>query len=133
MSLLEVDGCKNYSDLSEANCEGDSRCDSRLETGWYRFEGAAGERMPDKSVFVWRCGTKHPGWLNGTHPTVADGVVTRRVCYSREDDRCWLCNNIKVKNCSGYYVYESQRTPDCTLRYCSNIVACKLYSFEKLR
>ena len=130
MFLLEVDRCTNYTVLSEPRrAQGNAqpphnRNDSGLVTGWYRFEGAAGDRMPEKCVLKYRCGTEHPGWLNGTHPTVADGVVTHTVCYSGYSDCCWYSNVIKVKNCSSYYVYELHRTD---FRYCGNAGAGKLY------
>ena len=132
MFLLEVDGCTNYTVLSEADrAQGNTqpphnRNDSGLVTGWYRFQGAAGDRMPDKCVFVYRCGTNYPGWLNGTHPTVAEGVVTRTVCFTSYIDCCTENSIIKVKNCSGYYVYELQRTRDY-IRYCGNAGAGKLH------
>ena len=133
MFLLEVDRCTNYTVLSEPRrAQGNAqpphnRNDSGLVTGWYRFEGAAGDRMPEKCVLKYRCGTEHPGWLNGTHPTVADGVVTHTVCYSGYSDCCWYSNVIKVKNCSSYYVYELQRTTHQNFRYCGNAGARKLY------
>ena len=83
--LLSVDGCKNYEVLSEADraqtntSRNSTKCDDKLLTGWYRFQGAAGDRMADKCVPQFHCGTDAPGWLNGTHPTVAEGVVTRTV------------------------------------------------------
>ena len=131
---LQVNGCTNYSVLDEADrAQGNVlqpnphwECDDRLVTGWYRFQGAAGDRMPDKCVLRFRCGTKHPGWLNGTHPTIADGVVTRTVCFSEKANCCLPRNIIKVKNCSSYYVYELQRSPTCNLRYCGNAGAGKL-------
>ena len=133
MFLFKVDGCINYTVLSETDrAQGNAlppydRCDKNLTTGWYRFQGAAGDRMPDKYVLMQRCGTRYPGWLSGAHPTIADGVVTRKVCYSWAIDRCGWSNNIKVKNCSGYYVYELQKTPSCNLRYCGSAGAGKLH------
>ena len=133
MFLLEADGqCTNYTVLSEADrAQGNAqsppnRSDSGLVTGLYRFQGAAGDRMPDKRVLMHRCGTERPGWLNGTHPTVADGVVTRTVCYSRSSGCSWYSKIIKVKNCSSYYVYELPRTPKYS-RYCGNAGAGKLH------
>ena len=78
----------------------------------------------------YRCGTARPGWLNGTHPTVAEGVVTRQVCYSSNSNCCYPSNIIKVKNCSSYSVYELQRPPPFfgCLRYCGNAGAGKLQS-----
>ena len=133
MFLLEVDGCTNYTILSEADrAQGNTqpphnRSDSGLVTGWYRFQGAAGDRMPDKCVLMYRCGTKYPGWLNGAHPTVAEGVVTRTVCYSMERSCCYRSSIIKMKNCKGYYVYELHRTRYWYYsRYCGNaaLVSC---------
>ena len=132
MFLLEVDGCTNYTVLNEAdraqgNAIGYNNKDRDLVTGWYRFEGAAGDRMPDKCVLIYRCGTRYPGWLNGSHPTVADGVVTRTVCYSYSIDCCKYNTSIKVKNCnSSYYVYELPRTRISSSRYCGNVIAGKL-------
>ena len=132
--LLEVDGCTNYTVLSEADrAQGNAepphdKSDRSLVTGWYRFQGAAGDRMPDKCVLWYRCGTMFPGWLNGSHPTVAEGEVTRKVCYTVDSDCCWMSNIIKVKNCSFYYVYELQTTSIWPpYRYCGNAGAGKLY------
>ena len=131
MFLLEVDGCINYRDLSEADrAQGNAqpphnRNDNGLVTGWYRFEGAAGDRMPDKCVLRYRCGTSHPGWLNGSHPSVVEGVVTRTVCYSGYSGCCSNTDIIKVKNCSSYYVYQLARTSYS--RYCGNAGAGKLH------
>ena len=131
MFLLEEDGCINYTVLSEADrAQGNAqpphnRGDDGLVTGWYRFQGAAGDRMPDKCVLMYRCGTNCPGWLNGAHPTVAEGVVTRTVCYNFGFG-CDESSIIKVKNCSSYYVYKLQRT-HYRSRYCGNAGAGKLH------
>ena len=135
MFLLQVNGCQNYSVLDEAErSQGNVlqqhwRSDKELVTGWYRFQGAAGDRMPDKCVLRFRCGTKHPGWLNGTHPTIADGVETRTVCFSGMSNCCVWHYIIKVKNCSSYYVYELQRSGS-NLSYCGNAGAGKLIRDE---
>jgi len=132
--LPEVDGCKNYTVLSEADrAQGNAKSphnksDSSLGTGWYRFQGAAGDRMPDKCVLGYRCGTEYPGWLNGAHPTVAEGVVYRTVCYNQGYiDCCGFINIIRAKNCGSYYVYELQRIPWSDTRYCGNGGAGKLH------
>ena len=87
--------------------------------------------MPEKCVLMGCCCATHPGWLNGKHPNVTAGVVTRRVCFSENDSCCWKSNIIKVKNCSGFYVYELQRIPYASFRYCGNAGTCKLHSFDK--
>jgi len=137
MFLFKVDGCTNYTVLNETDrAQGStssphSRSDNNLVTGWYRFQGAAGDRMPDKCVLLWSCGTRHPGWLNGTHPTVAEGVVKRKVCFTQRNFCCNWSHNITVKNCSRYYVYRLMNTSQISarrhLRYCGNADDGKLH------
>ena len=137
--VLTVDGCNNYTVLSDVDrVQGhirmnasNYRCDrDDLVPGWYRFQGAAGDRMADKCVPIGHCGTRNPGWLNGTHPTVSDGAVNRRVCYSDSwylPSKCCLwSNNIRVRNCGDFFVYELQKPPGCYFRYCGNGSAGKL-------
>ena len=134
MFLFKGDGCTNYKVLNEADrAQGNALLpqtgsDDNLGTGWYRFQGAAGDRMADKCVVRRRCGTERPGWLFGAHPTVAEVEVTRKVCYTSKGQRncCGQSNNITVKNCSEYYVYELKKTPD-NARYCGNAGAGKLH------
>ena len=65
-----------------------------------------------------RCNTQAPGWMNGGHPTVAEGPVSRQVCFHWGNCCSWP-QNIKVRNCGSYYVYHlSGGTPGCQLRYC---------------
>jgi len=113
MSLFTVDGCHNYTVLSEAdraqehmviNASNYRSENYVLVPGWYRFQGAAGDRMADKCIPMDHCGTRYPVWLSGAHPTVAEGVVIRRVCFSTYQC-CSLYQNIRVKNCGAYFVY----------------------------
>jgi len=129
VSLFTVDGCHNYIVLSEDDrAQGHIVTNARnyrsdyidLEPGWSRFQGAAGDRMADKCVPMDHCGTKYPGWLNDTHPTVAEGVVIRRVCFSTYQCCPWY-QNIRVKNCGAYFVYALPRLRYNYLsRYCGN-------------
>ena len=75
--------------------------------------------MPTSCVSSGRCGTSASGWMNGVHPTVAEGKVTRKVCYNY-DSCCQWSNNIDVVNCGLFYVYKLSRPPVCTLRYCGS-------------
>ena len=87
--------------------------------GWYRFTGIAGNpKMPTTCPPIRRCGTHAPGWIKGQHPSMADREVTRVVCYHWSNNCCRWKNNIKVKNCGAFYVYQLQKTPVCSLRYC---------------
>ncbi|XP_066022017.1 uncharacterized protein [Pocillopora verrucosa] len=120
--------CYNYSHLTEAErsmgydyrLNGYLKCDRFLPFGWYRFDGAAGTEMPTSCVGQYRCGTHAPGWLNGSHPRVTDGIVTAKVCFHWGSDCCLWSANIRVRNCSGFYVYELVPPRGCHLRYCGN-------------
>ena len=128
--------CNNYKIISGGEraqgsvLKGIMKCDwFHLIPNWYRFQGAAGDRILDKCVPMRRCSTIAPGWMRGNHPTVAEGVVTRKVCYHFDTDCCTWSNNISVKNCGGYFVYELEFTPNCYSRYCGNGGTGKLVSY----
>ncbi|XP_020628523.1 pancreatic secretory granule membrane major glycoprotein GP2-like isoform X1 [Orbicella faveolata] len=76
--------------------------------------------MPTSCPPKFRCNTNAPGWLNGGHPTVADGKVTRQVCFHWVSKCCWKTTNIEVRNCGSFYVYRFSGTPTCNLRYCGS-------------
>lgn len=94
------------------------QCDNNIAPGWYRFEGAAGSRMPTSAPGVSKCDTDAVSWLNGAHPTVAEGSVTRQVCFHWTPGTCAYDVNIEVRNCGPFYVYKLQKTPSCSMRYC---------------
>jgi hypothetical protein len=85
---------------------------------WYRFAGAAGARMPESAPPTQVCGTYATGWLNGTHPTVAEGVVNRTVCFNWAGNVCSWSTTVQVANCDSYYLYNLPNAPECYLRYC---------------
>ena len=123
---LVADPCYNYKNLTDANrkishktSEGLWLCDNQLPEGWYRFVGAAGTKMPTTRVPAYRCGTDWSGWLDGAHPTVEDGEVGRKVCFSDRSTGCQYSNNILLKNCGSYFIYELLKPPGCNSRYCS--------------
>ncbi|XDV44102.1 hypothetical protein PO909_012441 [Leuciscus waleckii] len=100
-------------------------CDTQVSwNGWYRlFIQGQSVQMPDSCVDKRSCGTHAPLWLNGGHPTVEDGVVTRAVCGHWDNNCCHFQSNpIKVKACPGnYYVYELVRPTTCYLTYCADV------------
>ncbi|XP_074057436.1 pancreatic secretory granule membrane major glycoprotein GP2 [Macrotis lagotis] len=119
------DPCDNYITLVEAwrslNQTSKSKiCDIDKE-GWYRFSGPGGVQMPEKCVPVNRCGTDAPMWLNGTHPSREEGIVSRRVCAHWSNNCCLWSTVLKVKACSGgFYTYKINGTPACDLAYCTD-------------
>ena len=122
--FFSMSECQNYGSLTYADrkityyTSYDGYCDSGIGPGWFRFEGSAGTRMPTSCPPYRRCGTHAPAWLNGGHPTVADGQVSRQVCFHWTSSCCEWSTNIKVRNCGSYYVYYLSGTPVCRLRYC---------------
>ena len=118
-----VSECQNYGSLNSGSRRtsyywGNHYCDSSLGPGWFRFQGSAGTRMATSCPSFRRCGTYYPGWLSGGHPSVADGQVTRTVCFRSRYSCCSYSTSIKVRNCGSYYVYYLSGTPTCDLRYC---------------
>jgi hypothetical protein len=98
--------------------DGVYHCDFDFNGSWYRFQGAAGTRMPTKATSPYQCGTHASGWLNGSHPEAADGVVDRQVCFSWGPDNCWQTSAVKVKNCGKHYVYQLPKPEGCVYAYC---------------
>ena len=123
--ILIADPCYNYQNLSDANRKssystprfGPSLCDNLLPL-WYRFVGAAGTKMPTTRVPAYRCGTDFSGWLDDAHPTVEDGEVQKKVCFSNRGQGCRYTKKIFVKNCSSYFMYKFFSPPGCPSRYC---------------
>lgn len=126
--LLLIDNffseCQNYQSFSAADRKityttYHAYCDWGITKRWYRFEGAAGSRMPTSCTPGNRCGTHATSWLTNGHPRVADGRMSKRICFSYSGSCCYaLIRNINVRNCGNYYVYELTPTGSCYYRYC---------------
>ena len=116
--LNESNRAMTYADRSLGNLS-----DSTL-SGWYRFSAGAGAQMAETCPKMYSCSTNSSGWLSGTHPTVAEGIVQRKVCFLQRvsqfwNDCCYHSKNISVRNCGAFYVYHLD-PPDYYSRYCSN-------------
>ena len=128
-SIFTDVACGGYSTLSDNDrrvsfVDGSAICDSSLATRWYRFSGSAGTQMltycPSDRGSVYRCRTHGMGWLNGAHPSTAEGEVTRTVCFAWSSTCCDWSSSIKVRNCGSYFVYYFGAPPACSLRWCGN-------------
>ncbi|XP_026131802.1 uncharacterized protein LOC113111380 isoform X1 [Carassius auratus] len=129
-TAVPVDPCYNYYVLDDPwratsnQHSSQIMCDTGVSwSGWYRlYIQGQSVQMPDTCVEEYSCGTHAPLWLNGGHPTVEDGVVTRDVCGHWNNDCCHFQSNpIKVKACPGdYYVYEFVSPVACSLAYCAD-------------
>ncbi|TRY83024.1 hypothetical protein DNTS_007642 [Danionella cerebrum] len=130
-TTLEIlyDPCYNYTVLDDywrsTNIQQSSyiRCDMNVEwNGWYRlFINSQSAQMPDTCVDEFKCSTHAPLWLNGQHPQIEDGVVTRDICGHWMGNCCdFQSNPIRVKACPGnYYVYEFVKPNFCYGTYCA--------------
>jgi len=124
MFICLVDGCHHYQNLTDEErkydylANGYSKCDKELQ-GWHRFQGAAGTKMATNSPGFRKCGAPFPAWLQGTHPTVAEGIVRRYVCINKNEKECSERSVVHVKNCTSHYVYKFYGySAACNFRYC---------------
>ncbi|XP_059811461.1 uromodulin-like [Hypanus sabinus] len=95
--------------------------DGNLDVGWYRFDSSGGWKIPETVLPEDRCSGVIPGWINGSHPNVGEGEVTRTACFPWSDYTCYWSREIGVKNCSSFFVYHLKPTP------CSSAVYCTAY------
>ncbi|KAI4889597.1 hypothetical protein NFI96_001490 [Prochilodus magdalenae] len=139
ISSPSYDPCINYTSLDQpwrANNEtGLNICDGDFSwDGWYRFfYYGMNIRMAESCVPTYRCSTYYSLWLNGPHPEIEDGVVTRQVCGNAGSDCCYYGSaSVQVKACPGnYYVYElvspvhyyyySYSYSFCNAAYCTDV------------
>ncbi|XP_057213801.1 uncharacterized protein si:ch73-181m17.1 isoform X2 [Triplophysa rosa] len=129
-AILPFDPCNTYTVLDEPwratsnKFAANLMCDASVSwSGWYRlFIRGHSVQMPDTCVDDLSCGTHAPLWLNGPHPRIEDGVVTRDVCGNWFNNCCFFrSNSIQVKACPGnYYVYEFTRPSFCYGTYCAD-------------
>ncbi|KAI4873659.1 hypothetical protein NFI96_009825, partial [Prochilodus magdalenae] len=86
---LSYDPCYNYDVLDDPQRATNQTnpwgwgwwCDANMKwNGWYRllYEGN-NIRMPESCVSEGMCSTDVPLWLNGSHPQLEDGVITRQM------------------------------------------------------
>ncbi|XP_061164836.1 von Willebrand factor D and EGF domain-containing protein-like [Saccostrea echinata] len=97
------------------------QCDNGLQAGWYTFDN--NDEMPTSCVTQYHCGTHFPLWMQGSHPSQADGIVHRKACSniygSSSQSCCDFSLDIQVKNCGSFYVYYLQTVPACAMAYCA--------------
>jgi cysteine-rich repeat protein len=118
--------CQNYTPLTGGDRHisqndgngGVESCDSGMGNKWYRFQGAAGIKMPTTCPSKYSCGTDAPGWMQGNYPNQNEGIVNRTVCYHWDSSCCKWSNTIQVRNCGLFYVFKLPDTPNCSLKYC---------------
>ncbi|XP_078382715.1 uromodulin-like [Oculina patagonica] len=129
---VSAEECQNYQNLTGADRNiahvgqvgyGANCSDWSLVAGWYRFQGAAGTKMPTSCPPEESCSSNAPSWLSGEHPTVAEGRVTRRICFNYWSNCCHLsdrewANHAQVRNCGSFYVYYLNSLRHNICHYC---------------
>ncbi|XP_025711400.1 uromodulin [Callorhinus ursinus] len=123
-ALVCADPCQEYRILDEYWRSTEHgvgyTCDVGL-SGWYRFMGPGGVRLAETCVPVLHCNTAAPMWLNGTHPSSDEGIVSRTACAHWSGHCCLWHTSVQVKACAGgYYVYNLSAPPECYLAYCTD-------------
>ncbi|XP_067884562.1 uncharacterized protein [Heterodontus francisci] len=106
-------------DCTETECSGQKKCDTNLVQGWYRFKSSGGWKIPETVVPARQCSTYGTGWLQGSHPSVGQGEVMGTICFNWNENRCHWTQEISIKNCSSYFVYELKPPPGCDAAYCT--------------
>ncbi|XP_075687669.1 uromodulin-like [Rhinoderma darwinii] len=123
------DPCSNYTTLDDPWRSIDSRfgynCDIAL-SGWYRFTGIGGIRMPETCVPERQCKTYAPMWINGTHPGEGEGIVNLTACVHWNRNCCHQSTSVQIKACpGGYHVYNINGVPFCSSAYCTDPATVK--------
>ena len=124
--FIVILGCAQYKILNGSDRHQNhnnyygKKCDKNLSEDWYRFSGGAGTKMASSCVPVHRCGTDITGWMEGSHPTIDEGVVARKVCFHAYNSCCYKSVVIDVLNCGSFYVYQLKKLTFCNLRYCGS-------------
>ena len=121
--ILAVSECNQYKFLNDSDRRNDfgrgKKCDRNLTEDWYRFSAGAGTSIATQCIpGALSCGTDLPGWMDGAHPTVDEGVVSRKVCFSGFGKCCFHNIMINVRNCSSFFVYRLKPIQVCFSRYC---------------
>ena len=102
--------------------------DGTLSTAsWYRFDGAAGNRMSEYAPgYNQKCGTQTGGWLSTPHPSVGAGPTAGEVCWEHGSHECYWATKVEVCACSYdggatlTYTYKLPRPASCDVpsAYC---------------
>jgi hypothetical protein len=78
--------------------------------------------MPESNPGRYHCGTYIPIWMNGRHPTEVGKEEDRTACAPVPwvfPLDCGEKYDIKVINCSGFYLYQLKAPKRCTYAYCA--------------
>ena len=115
------------------NCDFPRNGGGGIKEGWHRFSGPAGTHLPTNRMNSGSgvkevCGTSIVAWIDGSHPTIYDGVVSRDFCFEWTTGPCQYTVRSEVKTCPDpknpgetFYVYKLKYPPGitCNWAYCA--------------
>ncbi|KAM4632545.1 uromodulin-like [Discoglossus pictus] len=138
-----IDPCINHTILNDpwrstnfSSLSNPVHCDSGF-SGWYRFMGSGGIRLPETCPSLRSCNSEVPLWLAQSHPQPKDGIVSRTICGHWRENCCHWSTDIQIKACTGgYHVYKFEATSSCKLGYCTATVevgSCNCTEDEECR
>jgi hypothetical protein len=75
---------------------------------WYRFTDTNSFNfLPETAPSYGTCGGGDTGWLNGSHPTIAQGQVSSILCFVTSGTRnCSLSTSVTAVQCFGFFLYK---------------------------
>ena len=73
------------------------------------------------------CGTQSVAWMQPAHPTLEDGIVSRKVCFAWSDDNCYatvkdeMIDVLACREGNGdvYHIYKLKPPKACNFAYCA--------------
>ena len=99
------------------------------EAGTHLATSSPGAFAPGAGTLKEVCGTSLVGWMNGQHPKVHEGIVTRDYCFEWESGTCQYGYKSLVRTCPDsaggpsdtFYVYylKIPRDIQCNFGYCA--------------
>ena len=122
--------CKEYAfifDISRVWNQISDVTDDKTVVGWYRFGKEAGYEIASKCNVNTKplirlgqpCGARFRGYMVDSHPTLIQGRVQRRICFTYPDRcSCEFFVNVGVRNCGNFYVYRLKKAPILDSRFC---------------
>jgi len=97
-----------------------------LKNGWHRFSaGNNGKTLYSGNcvsrVNGRRCGTKSPGWMVGSHPTIA-GAQSNATLYFHSFYCADDFGSVEIRNCGNFFTYRFTKLPywSCDYGVCTN-------------
>ncbi|XP_022287221.2 uncharacterized protein LOC111099976 [Crassostrea virginica] len=99
------------------NCQHDNKnsfCDRYITPQWYRVDDVMLTQCPS----LLSCGALYPVWLNGSLPSLTDGIVNRKACKVGFESCCTRSYDIQIKHCGSFYAYCLAALDTCPERYC---------------